>query len=399
MVTITQFNSTRPSPAPPGSTLAPPPSPPTTTASTVTPSLATALPPSHPPTAASVLALALSRSTAPAVSAADAGQRRGSEAAGPAGPLEPVPRASPAPLTSALQPAAAPVPRPAPRTPAAVSAPPPAPTVRGPGAASHAPTPSSRPSSTTPPVTPWPAAASAQWNTPEVEDRLEQLKKEIEGSGTVEVIGILEVDTEAGRPAPWPSTRGPTEPVSTGTPLRVVEELVIVEDAADRFVLEGLELGNDSQPNNQTNCTNDYCVSDDDYISMMEDYLFPTKLEWVLITMHGVVFVSGLVGNALVCVAVYRNHTMRTVTNYFIVNLAVADFLVILLCLPPTVMWDVTETWFMGTALCKIVLYFQVSHAFSFDWCFIQFGLHFSGSPLTTSLEHKVVEAESNIAV
>lgn len=52
---------------------------------------------------------------------------------------------------------------------------------------------------------------------------------------------------------------------------------------------------------------------------------------------------------------------MRTVTNYFIVNLAVADFLVILICLPPTVLWDVTDTWFMGTLACKIVLYLQVS--------------------------------------
>ena len=112
---------------------------------------------------------------------------------------------------------------------------------------------------------------------------------------------------------------------------------------------------------NATNCTNDYCVPDAEYLDMMVDYMFPTTSEWVFIALHAVVFVAGLVGNALVCVAVYRNHTMRTVTNYFIVNLAVADFLVILLCLPPTVIWDVTETWFMGTALCKIVLYFQVS--------------------------------------
>ncbi|KAL1454870.1 hypothetical protein WDU94_009001 [Cyamophila willieti] len=52
---------------------------------------------------------------------------------------------------------------------------------------------------------------------------------------------------------------------------------------------------------------------------------------------------------------------MRTVTNYYIVNLAVADFLVILICLPPTVVWDVTETWFMGLVLCRVVLYSQVS--------------------------------------
>lgn len=49
------------------------------------------------------------------------------------------------------------------------------------------------------------------------------------------------------------------------------------------------------------------------------------------------------------------------VTNIFIVNLAVADFFVILLCLPPTVVWDVTETWFLGEVLCKVVIYFQVS--------------------------------------
>lgn len=91
-------------------------------------------------------------------------------------------------------------------------------------------------------------------------------------------------------------------------------------------------------------------------------YIDPTAWMWVLICLHCIVFVVGLVGNTLVCVAVYRNHTMRTVTNYFIVNLAVADFLVILFCLPPSVVWDVTSTWFFGLAMCKVVLYLQVSY-------------------------------------
>ncbi|KAG8199001.1 hypothetical protein JTE90_001800 [Oedothorax gibbosus] len=106
-------------------------------------------------------------------------------------------------------------------------------------------------------------------------------------------------------------------------------------------------------------CSNEYCVSDEDYLAMIQEYIFPSWVEWILITLHLLVFVVGLVGNALVCVSVYRNHSMRTVTNYFIVNLAFADFLVILVCLPPTVLWDVTETWFFGSALCKLVLYFQ----------------------------------------
>lgn len=115
---------------------------------------------------------------------------------------------------------------------------------------------------------------------------------------------------------------------------------------------------------NYTDCVGqeEYCnMTEKEYIDMLNEYIFPQPYEWVLITTHAIVFLIGLIGNALVCIAVYRNHSMRTVTNYFIVNLAVADFMVILICLPPTVLWDVTETWFFGTAMCRIVLYFQVS--------------------------------------
>lgn len=91
------------------------------------------------------------------------------------------------------------------------------------------------------------------------------------------------------------------------------------------------------------------------------EFMYPKSWTWALIFFHCIVFVVGLVGNCLVCVAVYRNHTMRTVTNYFIVNLAAADFLVILFCLPPSVVWDVTSTWWFGIAMCKVVLYLQVS--------------------------------------
>uniref|UniRef100_A0A8D8QUD3 Orexin receptor type 2 n=1 Tax=Cacopsylla melanoneura TaxID=428564 RepID=A0A8D8QUD3_9HEMI len=96
-----------------------------------------------------------------------------------------------------------------------------------------------------------------------------------------------------------------------------------------------------------------------EYIDDILEYVKPTSSEWVLIALQSILFVVGLIGNALVCIAVYRNKSMRTVTNYYIVNLAVADFLVILICLPPTVVWDVTETWFMGLVLCRVVLYSQ----------------------------------------
>lgn len=109
-----------------------------------------------------------------------------------------------------------------------------------------------------------------------------------------------------------------------------------------------------------TNCSNQYCVSDEEYIDMIRDYIWPDNFEWCIIAMYVVVFIVGVIGNGLVIYVVWSDRRMRTVTNLFIVNLSVADFLVVVVCLPPTVLGDVTETWFMGNVMCKIVLYIQV---------------------------------------
>lgn len=53
------------------------------------------------------------------------------------------------------------------------------------------------------------------------------------------------------------------------------------------------------------------------------------------------VFAVGLVGNFFVIAVVFRSPRMRTVTNFFIVNLAVADILVIVFSLPATLMSNI----------------------------------------------------------
>ena len=67
-----------------------------------------------------------------------------------------------------------------------------------------------------------------------------------------------------------------------------------------------------------TFCLNAYCVSEEEYIDMILDYIKPTVFEYCLIVTYVIVFITGLVGNFLVCFAVWRNHSMRNVTNYFI---------------------------------------------------------------------------------
>ncbi|MBN3286708.1 OX2R protein, partial [Polyodon spathula] len=89
------------------------------------------------------------------------------------------------------------------------------------------------------------------------------------------------------------------------------------------------------------------------------EYLHPKQYEWVLIAGYIIVFIVSLVGNTLVCTAVWKNHHMRTVTNYFIVNLSFADVLVTITCLPASLVVDITETWFFGQTLCKVLPYLQ----------------------------------------
>lgn len=107
------------------------------------------------------------------------------------------------------------------------------------------------------------------------------------------------------------------------------------------------------------NCQNYSCLSDEDFLKKI---LFPPIYIWIIeICLNSLVFSCGLVGNGVVVWSVIRNREMWTATNLLVVNLAISDFLVLFLCLPPTLVYDITETWFLGDTLCKIVPYFQVS--------------------------------------
>ncbi|KAM3863067.1 orexin receptor type 2 [Diretmus argenteus] len=90
-----------------------------------------------------------------------------------------------------------------------------------------------------------------------------------------------------------------------------------------------------------------------------KEYLHPKQYEWVLIAGYIIVFFVSLIGNSLVCFAVWKNRHMHTVTNYYIVNLSFADVLVTITCLPASLVVNITETWFFGNTLCKIVPYLQ----------------------------------------
>ena len=69
-----------------------------------------------------------------------------------------------------------------------------------------------------------------------------------------------------------------------------------------------------------------------------------------------IIFIISVVGNVLVCLVIYKTPSMRTTRNYLLVNLAVADLTVALVCIPFDVVLKVYGSpWPLGDAMCKII--------------------------------------------
>ena len=60
---------------------------------------------------------------------------------------------------------------------------------------------------------------------------------------------------------------------------------------------------------------------------------------------YGLVFIFGLIGNSSVIAVIIKEPSMRNVTNYFILNLSVADMLVTLLVVPITLLSNLFTGW------------------------------------------------------
>eukprot|EP00058_Branchiostoma_floridae_P026567 XP_002612058.1 hypothetical protein BRAFLDRAFT_94148 [Branchiostoma floridae] len=75
---------------------------------------------------------------------------------------------------------------------------------------------------------------------------------------------------------------------------------------------------------------------------------------------YGVIFLVGILGNVSVGLAVWGNRELRTPTNFFLLNLSVADLLLLLFCLPVYVveLW-VHYPWLLGETMCKLAPFIE----------------------------------------
>ncbi|KOC64029.1 Cholecystokinin receptor type A [Habropoda laboriosa] len=81
--------------------------------------------------------------------------------------------------------------------------------------------------------------------------------------------------------------------------------------------------------------------------------------ESLIIPLYGTIFLLSVVGNSLVLITLARNKRMRTVTNVYLLNLAVSDLLLGVFCMPFTLLGQMLKNFVFGLTMCKLIPYFQ----------------------------------------
>ncbi|KAL6260251.1 hypothetical protein P5V15_007784 [Pogonomyrmex californicus] len=150
----------------------------------------------------------------------------------------------------------------------------------------------------------------------------------------------FDVDTRRSNNGNVPATTVATGPPGTGTLLQMRNDL---GDYLNNLITEAIATTSpratmEDQVHGLFNASKNLSA-----IEHAPDRLYRHSMAMsaVYCVAYVVVFVVGLIGNSCVIAVVYRSPRMWTVTNFFIVNLAVADVLVIVFCLPSTLMSNI----------------------------------------------------------
>ncbi|CAM4489642.1 unnamed protein product [Leuciscus chuanchicus] len=85
----------------------------------------------------------------------------------------------------------------------------------------------------------------------------------------------------------------------------------------------------------------------------------PKEMDSVRIILYSLVFLLSVLGNLLIIVVLIVNKRMRTVTNSFLLSLAISDLMMAIFCMPFSLIPSLLEDFIFGATMCKTVAYFM----------------------------------------
>lgn len=119
--------------------------------------------------------------------------------------------------------------------------------------------------------------------------------------------------------------------------------------------LTGHVVGTFSSPRASNNLTQEFNES------TVNVYMKALKL-----TLYAIIFFVSAIGNMLVCFIILKRRKMKTVTNYFILNLAFADLTLTLICIPFDIpVQEMNYKWPYGSFMCNVLYPLQTMSLFA----------------------------------
>ncbi|XP_016966941.1 cholecystokinin receptor type A [Drosophila biarmipes] len=90
-----------------------------------------------------------------------------------------------------------------------------------------------------------------------------------------------------------------------------------------------------------------------------------------LIPSYSVILLCAVLGNLLVISTLVQNRRMRTITNVFLLNLAISDMLLGVLCMPVTLVGTLLRNFIFGELLCKLFQFSQAASVAVSSWTLV----------------------------
>ncbi|CAL1273166.1 unnamed protein product [Larinioides sclopetarius] len=146
-------------------------------------------------------------------------------------------------------------------------------------------------------------------------------------------------------------------------------EAEIIEPADPDFIPvtpSAFQLLNETARFCNTTFTPNITTCNDTEILIKTDYSSIESVVAIVVPiLFGIIVIVGLIGNTLVVIVVAFNPQMRSTTNVLIINLAIADLLFILFCVPFTAFDYALPYWLFGDIWCRVVQYLVIVCAYA----------------------------------
>ncbi|XP_013771885.1 5-hydroxytryptamine receptor-like [Limulus polyphemus] len=145
------------------------------------------------------------------------------------------------------------------------------------------------------------------------------------------------------------------------------DTIIVFEGRSNSFPLEDdiIDITADMGYNNFSMTVYEYPLNNLT-TNLTENSILPTQPTEGVVLMSitsvilGLLILATVIGNVFVIAAIFMDRNLQCVGNYLVLSLAVADLMVACLVMPLGAVYEVTQEWILGAALCDVWTAFDV---------------------------------------